>query len=79
MRNEKSAGALHDLTGGYPPVYLIIGLTGLIGAAMVFRSLQDGPLIDVIAIQQGYSMNMGGPYTLLKSPAGFPGEKEEKV
>ena len=30
------AGVLHDVTGGYPFVYLIIGITGPAGAAMVF-------------------------------------------
>jgi len=39
------AGALHDLTGGYPPVYLIIGLTGLIGAAMTFMIPKRGPAV----------------------------------
>ena len=30
------AGVIHDLTGGYTVVYLIIGLSGPVGAAMTF-------------------------------------------
>ncbi len=30
------AGIIHDLSGGYPVVYLVLGLSGLVGASMTF-------------------------------------------
>lgn len=39
------AGVIHDLTGGYPFVYFIIGLSGLAGASMVFMIPAQRPRV----------------------------------